>query len=348
MFLGVLNIFAAIVLSIVSAYFSLNGIQTIFSGAVIGATLMGGSLEFAKISATVWLYSWWKKSSKWLKGYLIFAVSVLILISSIGIFGFLSKAYVQQGTSVEQLQSQVSFIDTNIQRYETNIGRYEEQLRLLDESIDIYFEYDQATRGLDQLDAQEERRQAIQNNILQNQNSINELLNQRFEIEQRISQESVDVGPIRYIAAILYGEDNAEDRFDDAARLFIILLVLVFDPFAVLLMVSGNMAIDEASGKKKRKRRTYKPRKKKEPKKVEKKEEPKETIESLFSDKVNEEEQKKEKESEQIEPEPEPETETKEEEDGKIVVDMSNYVNPETIRDIKKRSDHPLRRKKNS
>lgn len=319
MFIGILNIAAAIILSLVSAYFSITGIQTIFAGAAVGAMLMGAALEFSKITATIWLHSWWKKSSKLLKYYLVFSVTVLILISSIGIYGFLAKAYVgQQGPAI-QLQTRIDRIEQSIAREELDIGRAQQGLDVLDESIAIYFDYDNATRGLEQREAQSEDREHLLGQIDEGLDTIAELQDQRFDIVQQINELETNVGPIKYLAAIIFGEDNAESNYDNAARIFILLLVLVFDPFAVLMMVSGNIAIDEHNEKKTRKKPGPKPGTKKK-KTASKKSEPTTTTKELPM---------------------EPEKKRK-----VVEVDMSNYVDPDEIKRLKEQTEHTRKRRR--
>lgn len=309
MFIGVLNIVAAVILSLVSAYFSITGIQTIFAGAAMGAMLMGASLEFSKIAATVWLHSWWKKASKLLKYYLVFAIVVLIAISSIGIYGYLARAYVgQQGPAI-QLDTRIERIDQDIARYERDIQRAEQALEVLDESIAIYFEYDQATRGLEQREEQAEQRNELRSEIDAAQDEIANLQDARYELMNEVNTLETNVGPIKYLAALIFGEDNAESNYDNAARIFILLLVIVFDPFAVLMMVSGNIAIEKANAKKtrKNKQQTKKSRK------------PKSTTEGKQLPMVEDKPEKKKK---------------------VVEVDMSEYVDPSEIKEIKKQTNH--------
>ena len=311
MFIGILNIIAAVVLSAVSAYFSVTGIRIIFSGAILGATLMGASLEFAKITATVWLYAWWRKSSRLLKYYLIFAITVLILVSSIGIYGYLAKAYVGQRNPGQEIKNRIERIDQSIAREEKAIEQADGALEQLDVVIDRLFELDYLGYGIDKRNEQKPEREALKNTILEAESEISILLDKRFTLKNQFDDFSVDVGPIEYIAVLLYGEDNAESNFDNAVRVLIILLVLVFDPFAVLLMVCGNVAIDKSRGRK----RSNRAKKKATPKPKKKNGTP--TI------KVKE-------------PNKKPE----------VTVDMSQYVDPNEIKNLKSKLKRPLQRRK--
>lgn len=334
MFIGILNITAAIILSLVSAFFSITGIQTIFAGAAIGATLMGAALEFSKISATIWLHSWWKKVNKLLKYYLVFAVFVLIVVSSLGIFGYLSKAYIGQQQPASEMKNQIERIDSRIARQERDIERSESALESLDESIAIYFEYDQVTNGLEQREAQQDERNELNQQITNAQNTIDELRDTRVRLQNEVEQIEVNVGPIRYMAALMYGEDDAESNYDNAARFFIILLVLVFDPFAVLMMVSGSIALESASSNKKKSQRKSKRKASTTPKKS--------------SKKATEQPKKRETNQELPMETEEAKSSSNQKDSSKVVeVDMSEYFDPEQIREIKEQSEHrPLRQRK--
>lgn len=250
MFIGILAILSAIVLSVTSAFFSINGIITIFSGAAIGAGIMGGVLEFSKISATIWLYHFWKKANKLLKSYFVIAIVILIVISTAGIYGFLAKAYVGQSESTNQIETKIERVNRYIEREESAIQRANEQLNQLDKAIEKYIELDVVTKGLNQREEQEEERKRLNNRIVEAENKIADYEDKLFELKEELNTLEVNVGPVKYIAMLLYGEENAEDFYDNAARILIILIVIVFDPFAVLLMVAGNVALDRKPKKK--------------------------------------------------------------------------------------------------
>lgn len=251
LFIGILALLGAIILSVVSALFSINGIQTIFSGAVLWATIMAGAMEFAKIASTVWIYRFWKKTKMLLKSYIVVAILILIIISSIGIFGFLSKAYVGQAKDSLQVENKIERLKLSIQTEERNIVRANENLDLLDDAIQSYIDLNAITKGLDRREEQQEERRALLEEIRDSENRISKIQDEIFELQNQQENLQVNVGPIKYISILLYGEENAEDNYDNAARIFIILLVVVFDPFAVLLMVAGNISITSWQEKKK-------------------------------------------------------------------------------------------------
>ena len=315
MFIGILNIIAAVVLSAVSAYFSVTGIRIIFSGAILGATLMGASLEFAKITATVWLYTWWKKSSRLLRYYLIFAITALIVVSSIGIYGYLARAYVGQRNPGQEIKNRIERIDQSISREENTISQAEGAFNQLDVVIDRLFALDYLTYGITKRNEQKPERDALKDTIREAEDEISILLDERFQLKNAFDDFSIDVGPIEYIAVLLYGEDDAESNFDNAVRVLIVLLVLVFDPFAVLLMVCGNVAVDKSRGRKKR---------------------------SYVRKKVVHRAKKKSKKKN----EPPIIRVKKPTKKPEVTVDMSQFVDPNEIKNVKSKLKRPLQRRK--
>src|SRR6056300_706518 len=96
MFLGLLTLLTALTISAVAIYYSVAGLVAIFAAAAVPIMIMGGVLEISKLVTAVWLHRYWKQTVWWLKSYLTLAVVVLMLITSMGIFGFLSKAHIEQ------------------------------------------------------------------------------------------------------------------------------------------------------------------------------------------------------------------------------------------------------------
>lgn len=123
MFFGILTLIAAIAISSVAIYYSVAGLAAIFAAAVIPIIIMGTTLEVSKLITVVWLHRYWHKATWWLKTYLVTAVVVLMFITSLGIFGFLSKAHVEQTSQSVANQSRIERIDQEIARQEARIAR---------------------------------------------------------------------------------------------------------------------------------------------------------------------------------------------------------------------------------
>tara|TARA_B100000902_G_scaffold117850_1_gene118480 strand:- start:536 stop:1594 length:1059 start_codon:yes stop_codon:yes gene_type:complete len=244
MFGIILTFFSAISISVIAAGYSIIGLATIFAGAYVPIIAMGSALEVGKLVAASWLYNNWQNSlvPKTIKAYLTTAVIVLIFITSMGIFGFLSKAHLDSVQPQANFTIQTSLIDKQIKQEERNIKRAEDTLLQLDKSIEVYLENDYATRGLKERRKQEEERNLLKEEIKNSTNKISELYKEKSIIELDQQKIEAEVGPLKYIAELIYGE-NAKDHFDEAVRYAIMVLIFVFDPLAVLLLIAANISL---------------------------------------------------------------------------------------------------------
>ncbi len=385
MFLGVLVLLTALTISAVAIYYSVSGLVAIFAAAALPIIIMGGVLEVGKLVTAVWLHRYWKETVWWLKSYLSVAVVLLMFITSMGIFGFLSKAHIEQTSASEESVAQVQRIDTEIARYNAVIDRAEEKIETLEtrgtggqsniqNQIDIEEEriktaYDRFqpqineqqkiidqqqelyNNQLTQLDdllgsvqgfiaegtdssikqaqtiigtradgnwgggsartyrnwvaTQEERRQDIISKIEQLTNnptvvaaraeilrlrglaetqitesnklitayrdqlstnrtidvgslidaeiekinetnaSIDVLTAEKYELQAEYRKLEAEVGPIKYIAEFVYGEEADKDLLEQAVRWVILLIIFVFDPLAVLLLIASQYTFEK-------------------------------------------------------------------------------------------------------
>jgi len=205
---------------------------------------MGSALEVGKLVAASWLYNNWRNSlvPKTIKAYLTTAVLVLIFITSMGIFGFLSKAHLDSVQPQANFTIQTELIDKQIANQEKIISRAENTLTRLDDALDKYIDMEYVTRGLKEREKQKEEREALQKSINDAVNKISELQIQKSTIELDQQKIEAEVGPLKYIAELIYG-DNAKDHFDEAVRYAIMVLIFVFDPLAVLLLIAANISL---------------------------------------------------------------------------------------------------------
>jgi len=233
----------AFALSSIAAYYSIVGLIAIFSSAPISIAIMGGSLEVAKLVTVSWLYRNWQDAPKILKYYFTIAVVVLMLITSLGIFGYLSKAHSDQNLVGGDVHAQIAIYDEKIKTEKENIEANRKALKQMDEGVDQVLGRSTDEKGAEKAVAmrksQQKERSRIQNEISQSQKSISELNDARSPIAAEIRKVEAEVGPIKYIAALIY-DDVDSNILDKSVRFVIILLVLVFDPMAVLLIVAGN------------------------------------------------------------------------------------------------------------
>ena len=253
MILAYLTLLTALAISGVAAYYSIIGLVAIFSASVIPIAVMGVVLETGKLVSAAWLYHYWKKVNKLLKTYLISAVIVLMFITSMGIFGFLSKAHIEQTTVQSDNTLQIESIDSQIIRQQKDIERAELQLTLLDDALKKYVELGAVTKSINARKGQEEERNALISTINNATNTIASLTKTKYELRTKENELIAEVGPIKYIAELVYGNSET-NTLEEAVRWVIIIIVFVFDPLAVLLLISANISLKEEMTKLRRRK----------------------------------------------------------------------------------------------
>ena len=251
MVLALVTLITALGISAVAAFYSIVGLMAIFSASALSIAVMGIVLEIGKLITASWLYQNWKRVPFLLKSYLTIAVVILMFITSMGIFGYLSKAHIDQGSGTSELYVKVERLDNRITSERKIITRAEKQLSALDSALDKYLELGAVSKGLKKREDQEQERNALTDNINNAQGRIDKLLDEKSEYKLQINSFEVEVGPLKYISALVYG-DEALDYIDTAVRGVILILVFVFDPLAVLLIIAANMSFAEYNEKRKR------------------------------------------------------------------------------------------------
>ena len=243
MFLTLLTFLSAISISVIAAGYSIVGLATLFAGAVVPIIAMGSALEVGKLVAASWLYHNWNSDvPRLLKSYLFGAIIVLIFITSLGIFGFLSKAHLDQVKPVSGNNIKIELLDKQINQQNLIIDRAEKQINLLDKALEVYIDKEYVSKGLKERKKQEEERTLLTNTINEASDKIAELTNQKASLSLEQNKIEAEVGPIKYVAELIYGE-NAENNFDKAVRFVILILIFVFDPLAVLLLIAANISL---------------------------------------------------------------------------------------------------------
>jgi len=243
MFLTLLTFLSAISISVIAAGYSIVGLATLFAGAVVPIIAMGSALEVGKLVAASWLYHNWNSDvPRLLKGYLFGAIIVLIFITSLGIFGFLSKAHLDQVKPTSGNNIKIELLDNQINQQQKIIDRSQKTLDQLDKALEVYIEKEFVTRGLKERKKQEEERNTLNTAINEASDKIAELTNQKASLSLEQDKIEAEVGPIKYVAELIYGE-QAQDNFDKAVRFVILILIFVFDPLAVLLLIAANISL---------------------------------------------------------------------------------------------------------
>lgn len=228
-------------LSTVAAYYSIIGLISIFPGAKVAIIAMGATLELAKLVSASWLYRNWDDAPKTIKWYLSVAVVVLMFITSMGIFGFLSKSHLEhQASTSSDTRFQIQTLDTTIEAREKNEKLIERQLNNIDTSLEKYLEKDDVTKGLQQKRRLDKERASLEAERKKVEAELIELHTQRNNLSVEVQKQEVEIGPLKYIAELVYGQESAKDHFDSAVRGVIILLIAVFDPLAIALLLAAN------------------------------------------------------------------------------------------------------------
>jgi hypothetical protein len=239
-----LTLLVALSLSSVAAWYSIIGLTAIFAGAVIPVIIMGGILEIGKITTTVWLRKYWGRCGFLLKLYLVPAVIALALLTSMGIFGFLSKAHMEHGISTGDSQAKLSLYDEKIKTQRDNIELARKALTQMDNQVDQRLSRgdseNSAERAVQIRRQQAGERTKLQKEIGDAQKEIAKLNEERAPVAAENRKVEAEVGPIKYIAALIYGDTADNNTLEAAVRWVIILLVIVFDPLAIALVLAAN------------------------------------------------------------------------------------------------------------
>lgn len=244
-FLAYLALFSGLFLSLVAEYYSILGLTSIFSAAVIPVIVMGIALGLGKIAATLWLKQNWKIAPWSMRIYLFTAIIVLMIVTSMGIFGFLSKAHSDQSLVSGDVQSKIAIYDEKIKTSKDNIDANRKALKQMDEAVDQVMGRSSDEKGADKAvairKAQQKERSRLLSEIQSEQAIVNKLNEERAPIAAEVRKVEAEVGPIKYIAQFVYGEAN-EGLLEKAVTWVIIILIVVFDPMAVILLLSSQIS----------------------------------------------------------------------------------------------------------
>ena len=245
--LSLLTFITSLLIAGVAAWYSIIGLTTIFSAAVIPIIIMGVVLEIGKLVAASWVYTHWKDTGILLRTYLVSAIVILMIITSMGIYGFLSKSHIDAGINTSEISVKIERIDNRIKSEQRQIDRAEKNIQEMDITLDKtdYGFFDDSR--LQERKKQSADREQLNDIITKAENNIDKLLDKKSEYELEVKNFEVEVGPIKFIAALIYGEE-AKNYLDNTVLYVILLLIFVFDPLAVLLLISANMSYRKELG----------------------------------------------------------------------------------------------------
>jgi hypothetical protein len=250
MIFGYFILFISVIISAIAAWYSVVGLTAIFAAAVVPVMIMGGALEAGKIVATVWLHNNWKRVGTAFKLYLVPAIIFLMLLTSMGIFGFLSKAHGDQSLVSGDAMARVAIYDEKIKISKDNIDANRKALRQMDEAVDQVMGRSSDEKGADKAvqirRSQQKERVRLQSEIAAEQKTITALGQEAAPLRAEFRKIEAEVGPIKYIAALIYGDNPDQNLLEAAVRWVIILIVVVFDPLALTLILAANKQLEWA------------------------------------------------------------------------------------------------------
>ena len=213
---AILPFLTAIALSAIAAFYSVIGLAQIFPGSFLPIILMGSVLEVAKLVTVSWLYNNWIETNRLIKTYFIVAIILLMAITSMGIFGFLSRAHIQSNIVVGANSVQIKTLNT--------------QEKIAKDRLEYLLK-----RAGDPTTASNK----IDKQIQDTQVELTRLSKEKLPLMTEENKLTAEIGPIKYIAEIFYNKDDA-GFIDKAVRLVIFTIIIVFDPLAILLLIASN------------------------------------------------------------------------------------------------------------
>ena len=240
----------AILLSCVSGYYSVVGLTAIFPASFYPILIMGSVLELAKVVTSSWLYNNWNITPKLLRFYLTFAVIVLMMITSIGVFGFLSKAHLDQSFNINgNASQQIQLLEDKINNEKSIVANYDIQIQQIDSALAEMVKRGFASTAIGTAKAQKKNRDALFSKKEEHNQNIMNYKNQELQYKTQVNKLESEVGPLKYIAQLIYGSSASNDELEKAVRYVIIILISVFDPLAIMLMIAANVGLKKTMPK---------------------------------------------------------------------------------------------------
>ena len=245
MILAILLLLSGLAISGVAIYYSVVGLTAIFAAAAIPIMIMGVSLEVGKLVIASWVKAYWERIPFLMRAYAVIGVTILMVITSLGIFGFLSKAHSDQTLVSGDGQARIAVYDEKIKISRDNIEANRRALRQMDEAVDQSMARSQDEKGADKAVAirrsQQRERSRLQSEIQAEQTTINRINEEAAPIRAENRKIEAEVGPIKYIAAFVYGDNPDAGILERAVTWVIILIVIVFDPLAIVMLLAAQM-----------------------------------------------------------------------------------------------------------
>lgn len=264
--------FSALSVSASAAFYSVSGLSKLFAGASLEVIIMAGSLEFAKLITASLLYQYWDTINKTLRTYLAVSTVVLVLITSMGIYGFLSAAYQETYSKLSVVENQKGFIQQKIDFYQNDVSRYDEEIERIssnistlsnakastiqvrDTSVSGGFRQTISTTELrmaqSRINIEEENRKLAQSKRIVASDSLQKFQLQVLELDNN-TEVAGELGPLQYLSSL------TGYPMDKIINILLLIIIFVFDPLAISLVVAANFAFDKAYPKKQYRENLY-------------------------------------------------------------------------------------------
>jgi hypothetical protein len=250
--IAIITLVCALAIGFTAAWFSIIGLMAIFPAVALNALSMGVVLESGKFMAATWLKHSWITANWMMKSIGMFLVAVLMFITSVGIYGLLSRGHVEQGAPVADNVARIERLEQRISLEQKEIDDAQKIINQLDDTVNTLIEYDRIrgeSGAIATRERQGDQRAELKSIIDEAEENIDSLTNQKFELEQEVRVYEVEVGPIKYVAALFNENPDASD-LERAVRMLIIMLIFVFDPLAVWMLIAANQSFIEISQQK--------------------------------------------------------------------------------------------------
>ena len=264
--------FSALSVSASAAFYSVSGLSKLFAGASLEVIIMAGSLEFAKLITASLLYQYWNTINKTLRTYLAVSTVVLVLITSMGIYGFLSAAYQETYSKLSTIENQKGFIQKKIDFYQNDVNRYDEEIKRIssnistlsnakastiqvrDTSVSGGFRQTISTTELrmaqSRINIEEENRKLAQSKRTIASDSLQKFQLQVLELDNN-TEVAGELGPLQYLSSL------TGYSMDKIINVLLLIIIFVFDPLAISLVIAANFAFDKAYPKRKYRENLY-------------------------------------------------------------------------------------------
>ncbi len=264
--------FSALSVSASAAFYSVSGLSKLFAGASLEVIIMAGSLEFAKLVTASLLYQYWDTINKTLRIYLSIATVVLVLITSMGIYGFLSAAYQETYSKFSAVENQKEFIQQKIKFYQNDINRYDKEIERISNNISTLsnakassievrdttvsggvrrtISTTELRMAQNRINIEEETRKLTQSKRIIASDSLQKFQLQVLELDNN-NEVAGELGPLQYLSSL------TGISMDKIINILLLIIIFVFDPLAISLVIASNFAFEKAYPKKEYKENLY-------------------------------------------------------------------------------------------